>query len=246
MDERDAEIDAYLAAVEQDVSLVFGRFLSGIPDDPRDITWDILFLSLMDAGLDRVVSGMPWGSRARTAARLAPDVREDSTRGLDSARDELTRNLNEKLRATLGEAADTASRMRLEGKTSGFRDVLENDLGRALVTSVVDALSNTLLAWERTVLERIAPDDAVYQYAGPVDKRNREFCAAIAPQQVVRTRGAIEALNAHPLLHWYVPPNVFTYCGGVNCRHLWIPMSRTTAAARGLAIIEETGGEGDA
>lgn len=238
MEERDAEIDAYLAAVEEDVSLVFGRFLAGISDDPRSITWDILFLALMDAGVARVVDVMPWGSRARGVARLAPDVREDSTRGLETARDELTRNLNEKLRTTLGEAADTASRMRLEGKTSGFRDVLDNDLGKAIITGVIDALSNTLLAWERIVLEAVAPNDAVYQYAGPVDKRNREFCAAIAPMKVARTRSAIEDLNAHPLLHWYVPPNVFTYCGGVNCRHIWIPMTRATAAARGLSIIE--------
>lgn len=237
MDERDAEIDAYIEAVREDVSLVFGRFLSGISDDPRSITWDILFLALMDAGFDRVVSVMPWGSRARGVARLAPDVREDSTRGLDSAREELTRTLGDKARTALGEAADTASRMRLEGKTDGFRDAVEG-MQTAITTALVDALSNTLLAWERVVLEAVAPPDAVYQYAGPVDKRNREFCAAIAPMKVARTRAAIEALNAHPLLHWYVPPNVFTYCGGVNCRHIWIPMTRSTAAARGLAVIE--------
>lgn len=242
MDERDAEIDAYLAAVEQDVSLVFGRFLAGISDDPRSITWDILFLALMDAGLARVVDVLPWGSRARGVARLAPDVREDSTRGLDTIRDELTRNLNEKLRAALGEAADTSSRMRLEGKNSGFHEALSG-MESALVGAILDALSNTLLAWERLVLEAVAPDDAVYQYVGPVDKRNREFCALIAPQRVVRSRAAIEDLNAHPSLHWYVPPNVFTYCGGVNCRHIWVPMSRSTAVARGLSIIEVGGSD---
>lgn len=242
MDERDAEIDAYLTAVEEDVSLVFGRFLSGVSDDPRDIAWDILLLSLMDAGLDRVVSVMPWGSRARGVARLAPDVREDSTRGLDAAREELTRGLQDKFRAALGEAADTASRMRLEGKTSGYREALDG-LQKAIVASIVTELSNTLLTWERVVLEAVAPEGAVYQYAGPVDKRNREFCAVIAPQKVARTRAAVEALNAHPLLHWYVPPNVFTYCGGVNCRHIWLPMARSTAVARGLTIIEEEGGD---
>ena len=237
LNRRDDEIDSYLTSVEEDVRMVFGRLLSGVSDDPRDITWDILFLALMDSGLRSVVGRMPWGARARTAAAIAVDVSEDSTRGLDAARELLVGDIESRIRTLVQDRlVSLSTRMRLEGATGGFVAAAAEQVDR-LVKDVVDALSNALLAWERTVLERIAPEDAVYYYAGPVDKRNREFCAAIAPMKVARTRAAIDALNAHPLLHWYVPPNVFTYCGGINCRHLWVPMTRASAAARGLEVL---------
>lgn len=234
--ERDAEIDSFVREIENDVSLVFGRFLSGISDDPRDAAWDILFLALMDAGLRRVVSGLPWNERARSVANLAPDVRANTTRGLDAARTDITGDMTERLRTIVQERiASPATRMRLSGRTSGLREAID---AAATMSDIVDVFHNAMLTWERTVLDRVAPDDPVFIYDGPVDSKNRPFCADIAPRPRAYTRRAIEDLNGHPLLHSYVPPNVFTFCGGYNCRHLWLPMTRATAEERELEIIE--------
>jgi hypothetical protein len=82
----------------------------------------------------------------------------------------------------------------------------------------VDAQTMT----DRVILEGMGAP--FYAYVGPVDSKNRPFCANIAPRKAVYTPRGVESLNRHPLLAKYVPPNVAVLCGGYNCRHLWMPM----------------------
>lgn len=102
-----------------------------------------------------------------------------------------------------------------------IRQAIEEELATQMsrmTQRMVDAQTMT----DRTVLAGVGAP--YYQYLGPSDAKNRPFCADIVNRRVVYTPRGVNALNAHPLLHSYVPPNVSVLCGGYNCRHLWMPV----------------------
>lgn len=94
---------------------------------------------------------------------------------------------------------------------------LEKDINR-----VTTELSETQTQTDRVVLESMGAE--YYRYMGPVDEKNRPFCADVASRFEVFTPEGIEVLNNHPDLEPYVPPSVAVLCGGFNCRHVWAPV----------------------
>lgn len=225
--ERDDLIDAYEQTLTQQVDFVFGQFLGGVSDDPRAITFDVLLLLLLDQNdtMREIISSIPFRQRAEVVAQLVADPPDKSTRGLESARSSLVQMIESRVVALAATLTAKAQEMAATGRRDGFVEASGNlisNMGPALVQDI----HNALLVWDRIVLEKIAETfDAppMYIYAGPRDEKNRPFCADVVGSPP-RTREQIEELNNHPDLHKYVPPNVFTLCGGINCRHVWLPV----------------------
>jgi hypothetical protein len=132
----------------------------------------------------------------------------------DTIRRETTM-LQERVRLRVDEARLSGASEQ-EARDAAAREI-EAQLPR-LTQRGVDAQTMT----DRVILEGMGAP--FYLYEGPADSKNRKFCADIVRRRAVFTPKGVEALNAHPLLHSYVPPNVAVLCGGYNCRHLWMPM----------------------
>lgn len=232
-DARDDLIDEYRQKVAEDIDFVFGRFLSGVSDDPRAIVFDILLLGLLDSGMANVIDAAPFRVRAEAIARVLPEPPDGSTRGLSDDQDAVEALMRQRVAAVAQMLATKAAELSAGGKRSGFQDaaqvILDQEAGR-----LADAFSNAMLLWERVVLDRIGDlmPRALWVYAGPADDRNRPFCAEIVRSNKAYTREQIEALNDHPLLDKYVPPNVFALCGGFNCRHVFLPVPPELAEAQ--------------
>lgn len=225
--ERDDLIDAYEQALTKQVDFVFGRFLTGVSDDPRAITFDILLLLLLEHNdtMREIISSIPFRKRAEVISQLVDNPPDKSTRGLEAARGSLVQLVESQIMTIAVELSSKAHEMAAGGKTSGFVDAAAAILDTA-VSKVVQDIHNMLLMWDRIVLEKIADTfdtEPKYIYAGPRDEKNRPFCADVVGDPP-RTRKEIDELNNHPDLHKYVPPNVFILCGGVNCRHVWLPV----------------------
>lgn len=111
-----------------------------------------------------------------------------------------------------------------------IRDAVEKE-----VKEFIDALDTVFSIHDRIAMRELGDElgRTLWVYAGPADNRNRAFCGDIVRRDSVFTMSGIEKLNEHPDLHAYVPPNVFTMCGGHGCRHLWIPV------ANGSPIVKE-------
>lgn len=62
-------------------------------------------------------------------------------------------------------------------------------------------------------------DAEYFLYSGPVDQVTRDFCAEHAGK--VYTKDAINNMSNG------VGTDVWTHCGGYNCRHTWLPVSKT-------------------
>ena len=103
-----------------------------------------------------------------------------------------------------------------------------DDLGAILDKS--DAQIRTLYdtsvsIYGRQVEAVLATDDpgARFLYAGPDDALARPFCKARVGQ--VYTRAEIDRMDNHQL------DNVFLTGGGYNCRHVWMELAASSAAA---------------
>ena len=59
-----------------------------------------------------------------------------------------------------------------------------------------------------------------WRYIGPLDQVTRKFCENVLAENKIWTRPEIDALNSDPEASEL---DVFTYKGGYNCRHEWIP-----------------------
>lgn len=226
--DRDEDIAAYGVKLDAGLDYVFGRFLSGLSDDPRDITLDILMLLLLDDSgpYVRLVQAMPFRSRAEQISRLVKSPPDSFTKGLVDAQENLTKLVMANAASVLNDLAAKALTMAASGQTRGFLAAAE-DLLSGATRGLVEAFQNALFMWERIVLDKIAETFAEapkFVYAGPRDRKNREFCREIVGSPP-RTRAEVEELNNHPALHYYVPPNVFILCGGHNCRHVWVPVA---------------------
>lgn len=239
-DERDLLIDAWISSTRQEVELALGRFLSGLSDDPRDAAFDALYLLLLGSGFERIVAAIPLRNRALAIARTLPeDLPGGSTTGLEEASQGVKDLMRGAIREVAQEVSQLATQMTLF-RQNGFREAAAGLLERQ-VDKIVEKFGQALLVWDRAVLDRISelqPEEPVWIYAGPQDRKNRPFCSAIVRLKHAYTRQGIENLNAHPLLADYVPPNVFMLCGGFNCRHAFIPVSRGFAEANELEVID--------
>lgn len=146
-------------------------------------------------------------------ASLPPQKAEMIREGTRTSLDRVGQGIENRMRqARLSEASVEATRSALEKQ-------LEKD-----VNSTSLELSETQTVTDRVVLESMGAE--YYQYVGPLDEKNRPFCADVASRNQVFTPLGIEMLNNHPELHPEVPPNVALVCGGYNCRHVWAPAPR--------------------
>lgn len=76
-------------------------------------------------------------------------------------------------------------------------------------------------------------EDVMYLYSGPdMDQVIRPYCAALVGKAVEHTKLAATP-NGHGL-----PPT--TYCGGYNCRHNLLPISKRYASLSGIEIAQST------
>lgn len=134
-------------------------------------------------------------------------------------------------RTTIGtvvEAAGAAAMRQALLSISGlsFRE-LADELAERLSISVENAESTAATAmatYYRTISARAfetIQDDLPtkvlkYRYYGPLDFKTRRFCRSLLRAGEAYTRKQIDAMDNGNL------PNVFTTCGGWNCRHQWI------------------------
>lgn len=230
--DRDAFLDAVESQVDNVLDGVFLAFLAGMSDNPRDAVWDVLVLLLLDSAMP-LINSLPFDSRARELAASVDLPFQGSSRRLGASRDALVEGLRARVANTAmtlaGKLQESAANAQFNGAVATARDFLEKSKDE-LVADFVGAV----LQYERIVLDVLAElstDQAeiVFIYAGPRDRKNREFCSKYAGREtsVAYTRDAIERLNDDPDLHKYVPPNVFTLCGGINCRHMFFPVKRS-------------------
>jgi hypothetical protein len=111
--------------------------------------------------------------------------------------DDLTVELAERLHTTLGEASTIAA----TGISTFYRTVAESGYDQ-----IEEIIGKKGLQLE-------------YTYYGPQDKLTRPFCTRLMTQaQSGRTwtRAEIDKMDNEQL------PDVFTTCGGFNCRHQWV------------------------
>lgn len=108
-----------------------------------------------------------------------------------------------------------------DASTEAVQDALEKQLERD-VDKVTTEMTEAQTVTDRATLESMGSE--FYTYVGPLDEKNRPFCADVASRTQVFTPKGIQALNDHPLLNAEVPPSVATLCGGYNCRHVWAPV----------------------
>lgn len=150
--------------------------------------------------------------------------------------------VKERLRGVVGlEAARLHSRTQ-DAKVGGelgedFLAALHGAVTRA-VENVISEADTTMSMFDRLAFAEMAkyrPGKRRWAYDGPRDAKNRPFCAAVLDARLTYSEGEVQALNEHPLLHKYVPPNVKTLCGGHACRHVFVALTEGEAGSRGLA-----------
>lgn len=134
----------------------------------------------------------------------------------------LQRELTAEMTALQARARQRMTESVLAGADSGaIREAVAAEVERSL-GKVTATGADTLGMADRVVLGGLGLP--YFLYDGPADAKNRPFCADIVRRRTVFTPRGVQALNNHPDLHKYVPPNVAVLCGGVNCRHLWLPL----------------------
>lgn len=228
-------IDSYFAKTVREIKFVFMQALGRIPDDPSEVVFDIILLDLLESGLDDLIRSLPLRERAFSIARTLPeDAPDGTTRGLEDAAQGVKNTLYSAVRTLALAIVTLATQMTLFRRT-GFKQAVSDLLDPE---SLAQEFNQALILWDRIVLDRIGDlkEDPLWVYDGPADKRNRPFCAEIVRLPRAYTREQIEKLNSHPLLADYVPPNVFMLCGGYNCRHVFLPVSRAFADQNGLEV----------
>lgn len=97
-------------------------------------------------------------------------------------------------------------------------DGIKDRLSRSVNVSRIDNVIETAMTnYQQQVIYAMAgelPEDQKYYYEGPLDKKTRPLCREILARQPF-TRQELESRF----------PGAFTDRGGVNCRHLIIPVS---------------------
>lgn len=108
-------------------------------------------------------------------------------------------------------------------KFSELASELEQQFGKTaaaaktLADTSVSMFYRTIASQSYRKIEAGLTKDAVkYEYAGPVDGLERDFCADLSAKGKAYTRAEIDDMDNGQGLP------VFTSCGGYNCRHSWI------------------------
>lgn len=95
------------------------------------------------------------------------------------------------------------------GKTAAMAKTLAN-------TSVSNFYRTIANQTYLKIEEGLAKGSVRYEYAGPIDSLEREFCAALTSKKLSYTREEIDDMDNGQI------PNVFVSGGGFNCRHSFI------------------------
>ena len=140
------------------------------------------------------------------------------------------------LETIAGDAASNATRQGLFGVGGLKFDDLVTTLSRELYRGIGESAGlgatamatyyRTIAARGYEIIEEDLPDIEIrYLYEGPLDNLTRPWCAKIMRQSRNGRRWTKEQIMAMASQNdrgRSQPPNVFTTCGGWNCRHQWI------------------------
>lgn len=142
-----------------------------------------------------------------------------------------------------------ASGINIKTRESILNGLRGDDLEKAVrsvvekeIKEFIEALDTAFSIHDRIAMRELGEEfesggkEVYWLYAGPADKRNRAFCGEIVRRDSIFTMRGVQKLNDHPDLHKYVPPNVFTMCGGHGCRHIWMPVQAGSPMAEGRQI----------
>lgn len=234
------ELFGRLASISDSFLLGERRFIEDLTDQvlreiteedlsDRDFLWWLLILQNL---LGPIIAAMPL--EARSAAIQSLYGVRPSPLFQEAVRDRMEGVLEL-------EAARLSSRVR-DARVGGalgedflvaFREALKRT-----IENVINETDTAMSMFDRLAFAEAGARQGSgrrWAYDGPQDNRNRPFCADVLRQAKTYSNAEVDALNSHPLLHRYVPPNVRTFCGGFGCRHIFVSLSRDEANRRGLS-----------
>jgi len=235
MDELWAELagisDSFLEEAESVVPLLADKILRELnPESDEDLVnlgfWLALLLELIEENL---IKRVPLDQRAEALTQQFGQQVVD------------TSPLIAQMRSNVGVMAAHVTTKTSEAIMNQKRgEELIQAIEKAIESGLADfvrSLDTSMSMYDRLFMEEVGRGGTgVWRYAGPSDARNRPFCGAIVRNKILYTDSGIEKLNNHPLLHSYVPPNVKMLCGGYNCRHVWVPVTRAQISALGWTV----------
>ena len=218
--------------------------LASLPADPAAYQDQANIIAiLLAAGLDDLFQNLPYNDIVAVGRDIAESAGAGNTSALNASKLPAIRERNRQfLQSRVGVIAAKLQARVAETALLGppsvadMQQTVEQVLKDAIPGLKTDA-ETALAVWDRQVQLEIgdAAGLGLYVYMGPFDRLNRPFCRSVLGANQVYTRDQVEELNNHPDLHDYVPPNVFVLCGGYNCRHMWVPVSKKFAADNGYA-----------
>lgn len=224
----DAWLEEQLGRVEGITEAVLAEMTEQDLEDADLMWWVALLTSLFEP----VVLQLPLDARARAIQGFYGAPLQTS-----AFRDKVWARMD-------GVIQLEAARLHSRAEDARVGDALGEDFVLASAAAVQRAVENVIRETDTamSMFDRLAfaaagaraPGARRWAYDGPRDSRNRPFCAAVLDAKQTYDDAGVEALNRHPLLHRYVPPNVKTLCGGFGCRHVFISLSREEAEQRGL------------
>lgn len=143
-----------------------------------------------------------------------------------------TQRVTKLLTPYVDDVSSTLMRAVIGGQTLDVSALL--DVTTDVLESQLETELNTMLSsFSQTVSNNRADELGLelFIYVGPDDKITRDFCEAVLEEGPIYTRKEIDDLNNHPDNESDL--DVFTYCGGYNCRHRWIGISKEDAIEMG-------------
>lgn len=167
------------------------------------------------------------GERAAQAVEAVVGKAGDLPTDVRDELDRIVKGQNDEVAKAFGEAADDIRRAINAGTTNGqslaaLTNAVAERVGVA-VTKAQSAVDSAVMGAGRHAVVSVARQsaktdglDIKYKYIGPLDVKTRPFCRKVINKTF--TEKQIEKMDNGQGL------DVFTFCGGYNCRHSWAPV----------------------
>jgi hypothetical protein len=168
--------------------------------------------------------------------RVRADARREIAQIVDGQIDEIARVFQEsgdEIRRAIN--AGVSSGANLSELVDVAADRISVAASRAQAAVDAGVMAAGRVATIRTAQALLEDDDVegelaiVYVYEGPRDQLTRPFCRPLIGRAF--TEGAIARLDNGQGL------DPAAFCGGYNCRHLWIPTTLQEAQRQGIEIV---------
>lgn len=137
--------------------------------------------------------------------------------------------VSQKISQYVEDVRSTVVRSVISGQEPSIKD-LKDELGNKLASQVQTELRTSLMGFSRAVTIQKSKELGfnLFIYVGPNDKITREFCSEILSRNPpIYSVDDINQLDNGQGL------DVFTNCGGYNCRHQWRPIGEEEARSLG-------------